>query len=99
MTGRVALLLVLQWALGCSVRESGGGGAGGAQQTDLRQEICERLDACESRRETVSVDDCVVALAEEGDAIIESCAACFRNVKEACPPDDICEDACPRHGF
>jgi hypothetical protein len=68
-------------------------------QKDPKRQICERLDECVPRRATITVDECLAALAGDSDEVIASCAACLRTIEDRCPPDDACEDRCPPHGF
>jgi hypothetical protein len=66
---------------------------------EVRESICLRLEHCVSRRRTISVRDCRAALARDSEAQLRSCWTCLEAVKEDCPPDDVCEHACPAHGF
>ena len=92
-----ALILALLASLGgCSTEPEE---PANEPSADARREICERLDECVSRRQTIDVDECVAALAKDDDALVEACAECFRAIEDRCPPDDICEERCPRHGF
>ena len=71
----------------------------GAQNPDVRTQLCERLDRCSARHGMTSVAQCRDALASDDDTLLQRCANCFLRITEDCPPDDACEGSCPPHGF
>jgi hypothetical protein len=82
--------------------QSAGGHAlsqAGAQNPDVRTQLCERLDRCFARHGMTSVAQCRDALASDDDTVLQRCANCFLRITEDCPPDDACEGSCPPHGF
>jgi hypothetical protein len=76
-------------------------GGGGAQNptSDVRTELCQRLDRCSSRQGMITVDQCRNALAKDDEVLLQRCADCLLAIADDCPPDDICEGSCPAHGF